>query len=199
MTLAVMLLFSIIFGFMLLIGYLIGLEGIYIIIYPMGMAFGFVLLQWLLSDLRTMMIISTLPLTLYLIAYSFMWGSYGSRDRSAVVLIGLLAWVFYFLMNLGVLLVSRYREYYADNYSKEVMGAAPLTRGLIKIAYINESGTVKTELSSAEATLGAFFIIDSKIVEDIELLSEISQLGSLTTEERKAIEKKIKKEKRIGG
>ena len=35
---------------MLLIGYLIGLEGIYIIIYPIGMAIGFILLQWALSD-----------------------------------------------------------------------------------------------------------------------------------------------------
>ncbi|MHA1301985.1 MAG: M48 family metalloprotease [Candidatus Helarchaeota archaeon] len=290
MTLAVMLLFSIIFGFMLLIGYLIGLEGMNIVIYPMLMAVVMIFLQWAFSDkliqamariewlkgpednptlwnlvvdraeeanvkiekigisrmknpnafvfgkvnaklvvtqgllyslsddeealegiitheighikhndMRIMMLISTLPLILYMIAYSFMWGSYGSRDRGTMVLIGVLAWVFYFLMNLGVLLVSRYREYYADQYSKEVLGPRPLIRGLVKIAYLNNSVTNKAELSSVEATLGSFFVMDPRIIEDVSILSEISHLGSLTIEEKREIEKKIKKEKKMSG
>ncbi|MHA1378998.1 MAG: M48 family metalloprotease [Candidatus Helarchaeota archaeon] len=294
MTLAVMLLFGIIFSFMLLIGYFIGLEGMNIVIYPMAMAVFMIFFQWIFSDkliqamariewlkgpednptlwnlvvnraeeanvkiekigiskmknpnafvfgkvnaklvvtqglldnlssdpealegiiaheighikhndMRIMMLISTLPLILYMIAYSFMWGSYGGRDRGTMVMIGVLAWVFYFLMNLGVLLVSRYREYYADQYSKEVLGPRPLIRGLVKIAYLNNSRinseTHKAELSPVEATLGSFFVMDSRIIEDVSILSEISHLGSITSEEKKKIEKNIKKEKKMSG
>ena len=288
MTIAFMLLFSTIFGFMLLIGYLIGLDGMNILIYPLIMAVVMILIQWGFSDrliqamakitwldgpkddpelwnmvvrqaeqanvdiskvgiskmkganafvfgirnaklvvtqgllyslnddpeamegiiaheighvkhndMKVMMLISTLPLIAYMIAYSFMWRSYGSRDRGTMVLIGALAWVFYFILNLGVLLVSRYREYYADNYSKEVLGPKPLTRGLIHIAYLNDSVTKKQETTSAEATLSAFLISDSRIVEDISLLTEVSQIGTITAEKRKIIEKKIKKERKM--
>ncbi len=288
MTLAIMLLFSTIFGFMLLIGYLIGLNGMNLLIYPLAMALIMILLQWGLSDrliqaiagitwldgpndypelrsmvvrqaeqanvkiskigiskmkranafvfgirkaklvvtqgllyslsddpeamegiiaheighvkhndMKVMMLISTMPLIAYMIAYSFMWSSYGSRDRGNMILIGALAWVFYFLLNLGVLLVSRYREYYADNYSKEVLGPRPLTRGLINIAYLNEAATKNREITSAEATLSAFLISDSRIVEDISLLTEVSNMGRISAEKRKIIEKEIKKERKM--
>ncbi len=151
------------------------------------------------KDLSVMMLISTMPLVFYMIAYSFMWSSYGSRDRGTMALIGGLAWIFYFIVNLGVLLVSRYREYYADSYSKEVIGARPLTRGLIKIAYLSDTETNKREVSTAEATMSAFFIMDSRIVEDVSLLTEIAHMGSVTDEERKMLEKKIKKERKMKG
>lgn len=151
------------------------------------------------NDMKVMMLISTLPLITYMIAYSFMWGSFGGRNRGTMILIGVLAWVFYFILNLGVLLVSRYREYYADNYSKEVLGPKPLTRGLINIAYLNDSIPQKQELTSAEATLSAFLISDSRIAEDTSLLNEVSQMGEITNEERKTIEKKIKKERKMSG
>jgi heat shock protein HtpX len=69
-------------------------------------------------DVLTITLLSVIPMVMYRIAWQFLF--YGRRrdDRGGnTVLIGLAAFVFYFITNLLVLYASRIREYFADRGS----------------------------------------------------------------------------------
>ncbi len=87
-------------------------------------------------DVQLMMALSILPAICFWIAYSFMFaGMYGRGRGGVAALIGLLAMVFYYILLLLNLHLSRLREYYADRHSATVVegGAGKLSSALIKI------------------------------------------------------------------
>ncbi len=137
-------------------------------------------------DVITIMVLSLIPMLLYRIAWHLLfYGSDNRRDRGNSLLIGLLAFVFYFITNLLVLYASRIREYFADQGSVE-LGNHPsaLASALYKITY----GTArlgKHHIKEAEG-FKAFFINDpSQVNKDITELSQldIDQSGTIDPEE----------------
>jgi len=111
-------------------------------------------------DVLTITLLSVIPMVMYRIAWQFLF--YGRRrdDRGGnTVLIGLAAFLFYFITNLLVLYASRIREYFADRGSV-LLGNQPkaLASSLYKLAY----GSAKMNKESLKQTEGlkAFFIND---------------------------------------
>jgi heat shock protein HtpX len=111
-------------------------------------------------DVLTITILSVIPMVMYRIAWQFLF--YGRRrdERgSNTMLIGLAAFIFYFLTNLLVLYASRIREYFADRGSV-LLGNQPkaLASSLYKLAY----GCARLNKESLKQTEGlkAFFIND---------------------------------------
>lgn len=96
-------------------------------------------------DYIVMTVLSALPLMAYLIArgtWQAAWISGGSRKkdegsmRAALVIIGILSYVVYFVTLLRVMRLSRLREHYADAYSAYMTGSPrSLESALTKITY----------------------------------------------------------------
>ena len=111
-------------------------------------------------DVLTITLLSVIPMVMYRIAWQFLF--YGRRrdERGGnTVLIGLAAFLFYFLTNLLVLYASRIREYFADRGSV-LLGNQPkaLASSLYKLAY--GSARLKPESLKQAEGLKAFFIND---------------------------------------
>jgi len=111
-------------------------------------------------DVLTITLLSVIPMVMYRIAWQFLF--YGRRrdERGGnTVLIGLAAFLFYFITNLLVLYASRIREYFADRGSV-LLGNPPkaLASSLYKLAY-GSAKLNKEDLKQAEG-LKAFFIND---------------------------------------
>jgi len=111
-------------------------------------------------DVLTITLLSVIPMIMYRIAWQFLF--YGRRrdERGGnTVLIGVVAFLFYFITNLLVLYASRIREYFADKGSM-LLGNQPkaLASSLYKLAY----GSAKLNKESLKQTEGlkAFFIND---------------------------------------
>jgi heat shock protein HtpX len=111
-------------------------------------------------DVLTITLLSVIPIIMYRIAWQFLF--YGRRrdERSGnTMLIGLTAFLFYFITNLLVLYASRIREYFADRGSV-LLGNQPkaLASSLYKLAY----GSAKLSPESLKQTEGlkAFFVND---------------------------------------
>jgi heat shock protein HtpX len=125
-------------------------------------------------DVLTITLLSVIPMILYRIAWQFMF--YGRRRDSRganTVLIGLLAFIFYFITNLLVLYASRIREYFADKGSL-VLGNPPtaLATSLYKLVY----GSARLDKESLKETEGlkAFFVNDpSRALREIRELSQL--------------------------
>jgi heat shock protein HtpX len=111
-------------------------------------------------DVLTIMLLSVIPMILYRIAWNFMF--YGRRrdERGGnTMLIGLAAFLFYFITNLLVLYASRIREYFADQGSVALGNpAAALASSLYKLVY----GSARLDQESLKETEGlkAFFVND---------------------------------------
>jgi len=111
-------------------------------------------------DVLTITLLSVIPMVMYHIAWQFLF--YGRRrdERGGnTVLIGLAAFLFYFITNLLVLYASRIREYFADRGSV-LLGNQPkaLASSLYKLAY-GSARLNKDSLRQSEG-LKAFFIND---------------------------------------
>jgi len=111
-------------------------------------------------DVLTITLLSVIPMIMYRIAWQFLF--YGRRrdERGGnTVLIGLAAFLFYFVTNLMVLYASRIREYFADQGSV-LLGNQPkaLASSLYKLAY-GSARLSKESLKQSEG-LKAFFIND---------------------------------------
>ncbi|MDD5129195.1 MAG: zinc metalloprotease HtpX [Candidatus Omnitrophica bacterium] len=111
-------------------------------------------------DVLTITLLSVIPMIMYRIAWQFLF--YGRRrdERgSNTLLIGLAAFLFYFVTNLLVLYASRIREYFADQGSV-LLGNPPkaLASSLYKLAY-GSARLNKESLKQSEG-LKAFFIND---------------------------------------
>lgn len=126
------------------------------------------------SDVLTITLLSVIPLLLYRIAWYLTW-SRGDRRRDSgqAALIGLLAFVFYFITNLLVLYASRIREYFADKGSVN-LGNPPanLASALYKLVY----GSARTDKESLQEVQGlkAFFVNDPS-----RALNELRELKDL--------------------
>jgi len=127
-------------------------------------------------DVLTITILSVIPMVLYRIAWNFMFfGGSRRRDSSGTntALIGLVAFLFYFITNLLVLYASRIREYFADKGSV-ALGNSPsaLASALYKLVY----GSARANQDSLKEVEGlkAFFINDPS-----QARNEIRELSHL--------------------
>jgi heat shock protein HtpX len=112
-------------------------------------------------DMAVITILSAIPMILYWVAFSFMWGGTGRRDKNNLgLLVGIGAFVLYFVTNLLVLYGSRIREYYADLGAAK-LGSQPhyLASALYKLSQASARPRVKEELKKTEA-VRAFFVTD---------------------------------------
>jgi heat shock protein HtpX len=129
-------------------------------------------------DFVVMTIAAAVPLLLYLIA-RFAWGSGRGRKRRGkgggggyIALVGLVAYVAYFVSQYIVLLLSRTREYYADRFAGEVTGQPDsLARALVKIAYgLARAPQAGVKKDDARMVAGrAFGIFDPKVAHALAL------------------------------
>ena len=126
-------------------------------------------------DVLIITLLSVIPMILYRFAWHmFFFGGRRNRGRGAnVVLIGLAAFIFYFITNLLVLYASRLREYFADRGSV-FLGNKPawLASGLYKLVY-GSARIDKQTLKEAEG-FKAFFVNDPS-----RALNEIQELRQL--------------------
>ncbi len=126
-------------------------------------------------DVLTITLLSVIPMIMYRLAWNFLF--YGRRrdnDRGGnTVLLGMAAFLFYFITNLLVLYASRIREYFADRGSI-LLGNKPsiLASSLYKLVY----GAARTDRDSLKEVEGlkAFFVNDPS-----QALNEIKELSQL--------------------
>jgi heat shock protein HtpX len=139
-------------------------------------------------DMAIITLLSAIPLIMYWIAYSFMFrGTLGGRrENGGAVIIGMGAFLLYFITNLLVLYGSRIREYYADKGSVE-LGNQPhhLATALYKLVYGNARFRGKQELKQVEG-VKAFFVNDpSRVWYEVKELSQVDRdmSGTIDSEE----------------
>jgi heat shock protein HtpX len=144
-------------------------------------------------DMALITLLSVVPMICWYIAWGLMWAR-GGRDRNGgyAALIGLGAFVLYFITNLLVLYGSRIREYYADLGSVQI-GNAPhhLATALYKLVYSN-ARVPKGALKQAEG-LKAFFVNDpSRAWNEIRELKQIDldMSGTIDSSELMALRSK---------
>ncbi len=149
-------------------------------------------------DVITITILSVIPMILYRVAWHFLFFGGGRRDSrggSNAALIGLAAFVFYFITNLLVLYASRIREYFADKGSVELGNRpAALASALYKLVY-GSARLGKDSLKEAEG-LKAFFLNDpSKAFNEIRELRQldVNQSGTIDPDELALIRSKTLK------
>jgi heat shock protein HtpX len=141
-------------------------------------------------DVLTITLLSVIPMILYRIAWQFLFfgGRRDERNQSAVI-VGILAFLFYFVTNLLVLYASRIREYFADKGSVD-LGNNPsnLASALYKLVY-GSARIPKNELKSAEG-MKAFFVNDpsraASEFNDLKAL-DLDRSGTISTEELDAL------------
>lgn len=130
-------------------------------------------------DMVIMTLLSAVPLVLYWIAVSMMWGGVSGGRRQGggyAALIGLGAFALYFLTNILVLYGSRIREYHADLGSVK-LGNMPhhLASALYRLVYVNARFKGSEELKRVEG-VKAFFLNDpSRSWREIRELSDIDR------------------------
>jgi len=133
-------------------------------------------------DVLTITILSVIPMIMYRIAWHFLFFSRSRDNRGGnTVLIGMAAFLFYFITNLLVLYASRIREYFADKGSIE-LGNSPanLASSLYKLVY-GSARMSKGSLKEVEG-LKAFFVNDpSRAASEIRDLSglDLNKDGSV--------------------
>jgi len=146
-------------------------------------------------DMMIITLLSVIPLILYWISRTFIWGGVGERSNeeekengSSAVLIGLVAMMAYIFTQLLVLVASRIREYYADEGSVK-LGNSPhyLVSALYKLvcasAYANKTTEGKEELRRV-AAIRAFFLNDVQ-----KSLKEVTELTQIDTDLSGTIDK----------
>ena len=147
-------------------------------------------------DMVIITLLSAIPLMLYWLAWGMMWGGmFGGRRQGGgyAALIGLGAFLLYFITNLLVLYGSRIREYYADLGSVR-LGNTPhhLATALYKLVYGNARLRNSQELKRVEG-VKAFFVNDpSRAWYEIKELSQIDQdmSGTINYNELMALRQK---------
>ncbi len=157
-------------------------------------------------DMMIITLISVIPLILYWIAWSFIWGRMFGNQRQGggyAALVGLGAMVLYFLTNLLVLYGSRIREYYADERSVK-LGNPPqyLASALYKLVFgsakIKNTPQGEQELRRVGA-IKAFFLNDvSRAWNEVRELKEVDRDLSGTIEQNELLALRTKKPKLSG-
>jgi len=153
-------------------------------------------------DMAIITLISVIPLVMYWIAWSTMWGGSMRSGRRGegnyAALIGLAAFLLYFITNLLVLYGSRIREYYADLGSVR-LGNMPhqLASALYKLVYGNAKMANNPEMRRVEG-VKAFFVNDpSRAWHEIRELAQVDRdmSGTIDYDELMALRQK---EMRLG-
>lgn len=137
-------------------------------------------------DMVVMTVASVVPIIAYYIAISLMYArSDNRRSAGAAILVGMGAFLVYIISNLLVLALSRFREYYADNFGGRIYKPKLLASALAKITY----GLGINKQSSRDA-LRAFYIADpiTSTLEISHFSNEYSDLDISDDEIKKAIE-----------
>jgi len=136
-------------------------------------------------------------LIMYWIAWSMMWrGAFGGQRQGGgyAAIIGLGAFLLYFITNLLVLYGSRIREYYADQGSVR-LGNMPhhLATALYKLVYGNARFKNSEELKRVQG-VRAFFLNDpARAWNEIRQLSQIDRDMSGTIDYDELMELRQKK------
>lgn len=145
-------------------------------------------------DVLTITLLSVIPMVMYHLAWNFLFygGRRNSRDSGGTALVGLAAFLFYFITNLLVLYGSRIREYFADRGSV-ALGNKPsaMATALYKLVY-GSARMDKESLKEAEG-LKAFFVNDpSRAMNEIRELSELDldRSGTIDSVELAALRSK---------
>jgi len=146
-------------------------------------------------DMMVITLLSAIPMIMYWLAWSLMFrGSFGNRRGSGgyAVLVGLGAFLLYFITNLLVLYGSRIREYYADEGSVK-LGNPPhhLATALYKLVYGNARAK-REDLKEIEG-VKAFFVTDpSKAYTELRELSQVDldMSGTIDQNELQALRSK---------
>ena len=152
-------------------------------------------------DMVIITLLSAIPLIMYWLAWGMMFrGAFGGQRQGGgyAALIGLGAFLLYFITNLLVLYGSRIREYYADRGSVQ-LGNMPhhLASALYKLVYGNARFRGKEELRRVEG-VKAFFLNDpSRAWYEVRELSQIDRDMSGTTDYDELMELR-QKEVRLG-
>jgi heat shock protein HtpX len=125
-------------------------------------------------DVLTITLLSVIPMIMYRIAWQFLFYGRRRNERGGnTALVGLAAFIFYFITNLLVLYASRIREYFADRGSV-LLGNQPaaLASSLYKLVY----GSARMDKESLKEVEGlkAFFVNDPS-----QALNEIRELKAL--------------------
>jgi heat shock protein HtpX len=139
------------------------------------------------KDMIVMTIVSAIPVIAYFIARFLIFTPKDRRkDAGAIVLVGLAAFIVYFISNLLVLALSRLREYYADRFSGINTKPKLLANALAKITYGLSLSPEKNENSAVRS----FYIADpvSAAAEISKFSSEYSDLNLSEKELEKAME-----------
>ena len=123
-------------------------------------------------DVAFITLLSVIPMICWWLSRSFMFSSNRERGSSAA-LVGVFAFVLYFVTNLLVLYASRIREYGADKGSVK-LGNKPssMASALYKLVY----GSARANKDSLKQMEGfkAFFVNDpSRAVSDLQSLKEL--------------------------
>ena len=151
-------------------------------------------------DVVIITMLSVVPMICYMIYISFFWGGmFGrQRDGGAMIAIGLLALVIYFITNLLVMYGSRIREYYADLGSVQLANPPHhLATALYKLS-IGSARIPRKTLKQAEG-MKAFFINDpSRAQQEITSLKDIDIDMSGTIDQQELVQIQSKKIKLSG-
>lgn len=144
-------------------------------------------------DVLTITLLSVIPIIMYRLAWHFLF--YGRRRDSQsgnTALIGLAAFIFYFITNLLVLYASRIREYFADRGSMQLGNKpAALASSLYKLVY----GSARIDKESLKEVEGlkAFFVNDpSQAMREIRDLKQLDldKSGTLDNSELELLRNK---------
>ncbi len=147
-------------------------------------------------DMAVITLLSAIPLIMYWIAWNTMFnGLAGDRRESGImaIIVGMGAFLLYFITNLLVLYGSRIREYYADKGSVE-LGNEPhhLATALYKLVYGNARFHGKQELKQVEG-IKAFFVNDpSRAWYEVKELSQVDRNMSGTIDKNELMELRSK-------
>lgn len=108
------------------------------------------------NDMVTMTVVSVIPTIAYFIAMSTFFGGRSRNQGGGTILIGVGAFVVYFITNLLILHFSRLREYYADNFAGHQIKPSVLADGLAKITY----GLSLQKQEVKNSVLRSFYAVD---------------------------------------
>lgn len=138
-------------------------------------------------DVVTITMLSVIPMILWYVAWSFMFSRRSERGNTAMI--GIVAFILYFITNMLVLYASRIREYYADLGSVR-LGNAPhdMASALYKLVY----GNAKVSKESLKQIEGykAFFANDpSRAANELRELRQVDldMNGTIDEDELKSL------------
>ena len=110
------------------------------------------------KDMVVMTVVAAIPVLAYYAARFLIFAPKNEerKNAGAAILVGVIAYIIYFISNLLVLHLSRLREFYADRFSGEHTSPRALARALAKITY----GLSTSEDRIENSAVRSFFIAD---------------------------------------